>query len=179
MPDRIILVRHAPAETKDSSRWHDDGDRPRRPSGRKEFKAASRGLALLLDKQGSLGSSPFIRAWETAEMVQCAWEVPKKVAPWTELLPEGHAEDIFESIEDGPIRGDLVLVGHEPLLSQFVGYCLFEERFPAVKFSKGGAVAIDFPKGLRPGSGRILWSLTRRQLARLGKGGKKAIREDE
>jgi phosphohistidine phosphatase len=179
MPDRLILVRHGPAATRDPRKWPEDGDRPLRPAGRKELKEASKGLALLLDQKGMLGSSPYARAWETAAILNSEWKVPKEIVPWTELLPEGHAEEIFERMDDGPLHGDLVLVGHEPLLSQFVGYCVFGERFSAVRFSKGGAVALEFPKGLRPGAGRMLWYLTRRQLMRLGRAGKRGIEEDE
>lgn len=164
---RWVLVRHAPARSRDFASWPDDRDRPLKPSGRKEFVEAARGLAQLLERRGTSATSPLARAKETAELLGKVWGGARSADLWVELEPDGSLEALFRRAQEANGRGDLVLFGHEPLLSRFVAYCLLAEGTSVLKFSKGGAVALDFPGTVRPGGGRLLWALTRGQLQRV------------
>ncbi len=164
---RWILVRHAPAMSRDFSRWPDDRGRPLRPTGVEEFRQAAKGLSSLLTKRGGMSSSPLARTRQTAEMLQKSWGTKRVISYWKELEPDGSTLELFNRAKRSRVAGDLVMVSHEPLLSQFVGLCLFGESTSVLKFSKGGAVALDFPGEVRPGGGRLLWALSRRSLGRL------------
>ncbi len=135
--------------------------RPLRPSGRKEFRGAAKGLSRLLTGRGTIVTSPLARARETAEMLQEAWKGTHRLMEWESLEPERGTAELFRKARSVPGGGDLVLVGHEPQLSRFIGYCIFGEELSAVRFSKGGAVAVDFPGRTEPGGARILWAFTR------------------
>ena len=171
---RWVLLRHAPARSRDFATWPDDRERPLKTNGRKEFVDAARGLAELLERQGSCATSPLARARETASILGSVWTPAGRAVGWTELEPDASLEALFLRARTAKGQGDLVLVGHEPLLSRFVGYCLSGEGLSVLKFSKGGAVALDFPGPLRPGGGRLLWALTRGQLRRVR--GKRPLR---
>jgi phosphohistidine phosphatase SixA len=58
----------------------------------------------------------------------------------------------------------VVIVGHEPTLGEFVGMALTGEGVSFARLTKGGAACLEFPRSLRPGSARLLWLLTRKQL---------------
>ena len=58
-----------------------------------------------------------------------------------------------------------MIVGHEPTLAEFVGLALTGEGVSVIRLTKGGAACLEFPSAVRPGSGRLLWLLTRKQLA--------------
>ena len=165
MPEhRWVLVRHAPAMPRDPARWPGDRDRPIRPSGKIEFEEAAAGLAPLLGNKGTLVTSPLTRARETSAIVSRWWKNGGNPRIWPELEPEVAPSALFDRARAFRGSGDLVLVGHEPLLSSFAGYCIMGEGLSVLKLSKGGAVALEFPGKVRPGAARILWALTRNQL---------------
>jgi phosphohistidine phosphatase len=166
---RIILVRHAQAMTRDRVRWPNDENRPLAPEGMREFERATRGLTLLLDGKGKIVSSPCTRARQTADILRSAWPRGGAPALWKELSPDTSPSLLIHRLEKERVKGDLVLFGHEPHLSRFVGLAVSGEPLSAVKFYKGGAVAIEFAQRPRPGGARILWALSRRQLMMLGK----------
>lgn len=165
---RWVLLRHAPARTRDFARWPDDRARPLRPSGRKEFRQAADALARLLSEEGEVASSPMARSLETADILAKEWPPARRKETWEELSPEGSPSALFARALRSRSRGDLVLVGHEPDLSRFVGFCLTGGDLSVLRFARGGAVALDFPGEVRPGGGRLLWLLTRGQLRKLG-----------
>lgn len=166
---RWVLLRHAPAAPRDFTLWPDDHGRPLRESGRKEFRQAAKGLAALLEEQGQMAVSPLARAQETAQILAKEWPASRHLGAWPELRPEASLEELFGRAKAVKGTGDLVLVGHEPELSQFVGYCLTGEPTSILKFARGGAVAIDFPARIRPHGGRLLWAVTRSQLRRISR----------
>jgi phosphohistidine phosphatase len=167
-PHRLVVLRHAPAEHRDPRRWRNDDKRPLRSDGRKEFREAARALGHLLSTRGHVAVSPLTRALETAEILGEAWAPARRPVLWEELRPTASALKLLERVAatSGP-RGDYVVVGHEPQLSRLVGLATTGEALPVVQFSKGGAVALDFPARLVPGGARIGWALTRSQLRRI------------
>ena len=166
---RVILVRHAPALSRDPRRWPDDDHRPLRPEGKREFRRAARGLGRLLSPEGTVSVSPLTRALQTAELLGRAWRPAQAPSIWDELRPEVGTNTLLARLAKEPWNGERVLVGHEPQVSRFVGYATTGEGVSFVRASKGGAIALDFPERVAPAGGRIAWSLTRGQLGRLGR----------
>jgi phosphohistidine phosphatase len=166
---RWIVLRHAPAAPRDFARWPDDHGRPLNLEGRKQFRQAARGLRGILEHDGQIASSPLKRAEETTSLLHAAWPAARMLGIWPELRPDAGIGELFTRARGVRGTGDLVLVGHEPELSRFVGFCLTGQPTSVLKLARGGAVAIDFPGSTRPGSGRLLWVLTRSQLRKLGR----------
>lgn len=165
----LYLVRHGPATVRDPRRWQDDSGRPLSPEGARATRDAARAFAREARTVTHIASSPARRATRTAEI--WAEELPGKlkVEVWPELDMERSAEEALRRValtwRDG--EGG-VLVGHAPGLADLIGLSLTGEAIPLAHLSKAGACAIEFPRKVAPGAGRLEWLLTRKQwLARL------------
>jgi len=103
----IYLLRHGDAEPDQG-----DGDAARRLTARGEAQALAAGqaMALLGLRVDCCLASPRIRAWRTAELA-C-----RPLGPEPELsAPIGSGD--FDTLELTAGLGDVLLVGHEPVLS--------------------------------------------------------------
>jgi len=163
---RIVLVRHGPAEERDPVRWPNDDRRPLTSKGRSQTRRAAKGLARVTPPVHRMASSAAERAVDTAEMVRHALDDAPKLETWPELAPGNLPQVILNRLRRSVRPGqDLLLVGHEPTLAEFVGLALVGDGVPVVHLTKGGAACLEFPHGVKPGAGRLVWLLTRKQLA--------------
>lgn len=163
---RVVIVRHGPAEERDPVRWPNDARRPLTNKGRAQTRRAAKGLARVTDPIARVVSSAAERAVATAEMVRSALDDPPKLETWPELAPGNLPNPIFDRLRRAARPGqEVVLVGHEPTLAEFIGLALVGDDVSVVHLTKGGAACLEFPAGLKPGSARLVWLLTRKQLA--------------
>jgi phosphohistidine phosphatase len=171
MPDpsrgiHVVVLRHGPAEVRDPARWPDDGLRPLSTKGAQQTRRLARGLARLLGPVSCLATSPATRARQTAEILGRTLDPPRRATPWRELDAGTLAAPILLRLRrEARSRREVVIVGHEPTLAEFVGLSLTGEGVSVVRLTKGGAACLEFPRAVRPGSARLLWLLTRKQLA--------------
>jgi phosphohistidine phosphatase len=159
----LYLVRHAIAFDPDPSRWADDRDRPLTPNGEKRFARAARGLAELVQSVDVVLSSPFARAWRTAELLHNAgWPEPARC----EALEAGRAAaEVLQALQPHASSSAVALVGHEPGMHELASYLLTAEANHAqVEFRKGGVARLSLDGALRPGSATLLWLLPPRVL---------------
>jgi len=163
---RVIAVRHGPAEVRDPARWPDDDQRPLTRKGETETRRAARGLAHVVRSADRLATSNADRALRTAELIRKELEEAPVPETWEELAPGNLSTPIFDRIRRSARAHETVLlVGHEPTLAEFVGEALTGEGLSVVHLTKGGAVCLEFSNSVRPGAGRLVWLLTRKQLA--------------
>ena len=66
----LYVVRHAVARERDANLWPDDSKRPLTPRGEERFRHAAGGILRLVSEVGAVLSSPFVRAWRTAELLE-------------------------------------------------------------------------------------------------------------
>jgi phosphohistidine phosphatase len=166
---RLVVVRHGPAEVRDPARWPDDGLRPLSSKGTEQTRRVAKGLAGLLGPVSCLASSPAVRALRTAEILARALDPPRRVTVWPELDTGNLAAPILQRLRHEAKPGkEIVIVGHEPTLAEVAGLALTGEGVSILHLSKGGAACLEFPRTVRPGSARLLWLLTRKQLADAG-----------
>jgi phosphohistidine phosphatase SixA len=164
---RVVVVRHGPAALRDPARWPDDDLRPLTPKGATQTRAAAKGLARLLDRNVRLVASPAVRCRVTAELVRRALDPVPRIEYWEELGPGALAGPIFARLTAAArARQELVIVGHEPTLAEFIGIALTGEGTPFTRLGKPSAVCLEFPAAVRPGAARLRWMLTRKQMAR-------------
>jgi phosphohistidine phosphatase len=163
---RVIVLRHGPAESRDPSRWPDDTLRPLSAKGVIQTRRGARGLGRLVDTVGHLASSPALRATRTAELVAAELDRPRRIELWPELAPDRTAASLFARVARvARPNHPLLLVGHEPSLTELVGLAVTGETVAFAHLAKGGAACFEFPSAVRPGAARLLWLLTRKQLA--------------
>jgi phosphohistidine phosphatase len=156
----LYLVRHAAAFERDPDRWPDDSRRPLTPEGEEEFRVIARGLATLVSRVDVVLSSPYLRAWRTAQILSelNSWPTPEP-APVLEptLPPEKAAREVL-SYSDAE---SIAVVGHRPGLHELAAY-LLTGRGDALEIGlkKGGVACIRFDGDPAPGAGELRWLLT-------------------
>ncbi len=155
----LYLVRHAVAHKRDAERWPDDSKRPLTPQGEEDFRPAARGLGGILPSVEALLSSPFARAWRTAEILAAEAPWPDPV-PFPALEPEVPPHKALIALETYAGASCVALVGHRPGLHELASYLLTGDAEGLdVKIKKGGAVCIRFEGFPEPGAGRLRWLL--------------------
>lgn len=147
---RIHLLRHAHAG--DPLAWDGpDAARPLSRKGRRQAAALGAFLAAAEVRPERIVSSPKVRARETADIVGAALGV-------TRVLDARLADDCdVRGLEDvvGTAGGrDVMVVGHDPYLSELFGELLGAR---GLAMPKGSIATIDIRRPLRPGGGELRW----------------------
>jgi len=139
--NRLYLLRHGIAVPHGTPDIPDD-DRPLTSEGEKGVKKVARGLRRLGIKLDRIVTSPLPRARRTAEVVA-------DVLGKTELLEDAdalRAGNSASSIRDWVAErteSRLMLVGHNPSLTDLVGLLITGNQAPAIcELRKGGVAAL-------------------------------------
>ena len=160
----LLFIRHGIAEDRDPEIWPDDHQRPLTAKGIRRFRRVARCLRELCPEVEAVWSSPLVRAWQTAEILEeeAEWPAPEQLDA---LKPGASPEALlsFLSRRSSIDRG--VLVGHEPGLSEAISFFLSgPEATVTVEMKKGGVASLRFGKSLRAGAGKLCWVATPRVL---------------
>lgn len=156
----LYLVRHAAARDRNPELWPDDSLRPLTPEGEEAFRRATAGLAALAPRVDALLSSPFERAWRTAEILAEleGWPDPKPSASLEPTLPPDKATYALEDYADADV---VAVVGHRPCLHELAAYLLTGEAQGAdLTIKKGGVLCVRFDGPPAPGAGQLRWLAT-------------------
>jgi phosphohistidine phosphatase len=156
----VYLIRHAVAHKRDQERWPDDSRRPLTSEGEEEFEVAARGLARVVPEVELLLSSPYERAWRTAEILaeQAGWPVPEKLPA---LEPDFPPDKVVTAIQTYQGEQSIALTGHRPCLHELAAYLLTGDTGGAdMKIKKGGVVCIEFNDAPKAGAGKLRWLFT-------------------
>jgi len=151
----LYLVRHAVAYKRDPDRWPDDSERPLTPEGEEYFSEAARGLGRIVPEVEVLLSSPYERAWRTAEILagRAGWPAPEK---FPALEPEVPPEKVVLALQSHAGRRSIALSGHRPGLHELAVYLLTGDTEGAdMKIKKGGVVCIEFDDTPKAGAGKL------------------------
>jgi phosphohistidine phosphatase len=166
----VYLVRHAIADRRDVVRWPNDDERRLTAQGIARFRSAARGLGRIVREVEVVLSSPYTRAWETAELLhdEIAWPVPERCPELEASRAPGAALDVLLGVRD---RSSAALVGHEPYLSRLASLLLSgEENAIDLELKKGGVALLAFAGDPRPGGALLRWSVTPKILRSLDPG---------
>ena len=154
---RLYFLRHGIADWPD---WDParDHERPLTKEGLKKMKELARALADLGLKIDAILSSPYTRAYQTADIVAGRLGLEVKIEP---LLAPGFAYDklaeIARPFDDSQA---LLLVGHEPSFSMVIAELIGGGR---VQMKKGALARVDVNRELQ---GELVWLLQPKVLAR-------------
>lgn len=150
----LLIVRHAIAFEHDPLRWPDDAERPLTMEGEVAFRKAARGLATLVGPPVVQLSSPFVRAWRTAEILaeEAGWPAPE---PFKALEAGRDAHGVLDELNDIQSGPTVALVGHEPMLSELIGLLV---GGASVEMKKGGVARVD-AHSVNPGGATLRWLL--------------------
>lgn len=153
---QIYLLRHAIAE--DPKPGMPDSERALTSEGERKLRdILKRAKGGGLDPTKIL-SSPFRRAFETANLAAKALDFPESIITTKTLVPSSNAQETWDEIRLYKGEPSLLLVGHEPAMGQMTGYLLGVPELQ-IDFKKGAMVRVDVPSlGVRP-RGVLKWML--------------------
>lgn len=176
----LYFMRHGIALPPETSSHTSDRDRPLSPKGTKRVRKAAKGIYRLGISFDAVLSSPFLRARQTADIVAGALRKEITTEEIFGLAPERSVADLMADLTPYKHRDHLLLVGHEPSLSDILSHLLHGQAGTkiAVKFKKGTVCRI-FVDVLPPtGPATLEWLLTPKQLRLLGTGPAKRRHHD-
>ncbi len=153
----IYVLRHGIAE---------EGHAGQPDSQRRLTKEGKSKLSDVLERARDTGvrpdvilTSPFVRAVETAKIAAETLKYEAPLIPVPELTPDGSPEQVWQEVRNHSEAEELLIAGHEPLLSQLVAYLLGSPALQ-VDMKKGALVAIDCAQLRGQPRGVLLWMLT-------------------
>ncbi|HEX3595704.1 MAG TPA: histidine phosphatase family protein [Polyangiaceae bacterium] len=166
----IIVVRHGVAMDRDEAAANAvaDEDRPLTPKGRRRMKEAAKGVARLASGAELLLSSPLLRATQTAKLVRRAFDDDIGYRETPALIPHAEPAELARALTEEPSLPSVLVVGHEPHLGRFIGWCLAGQSKALVELDKGGACLLRFSDVPSAGEGQLVWLLSQRLLRRVG-----------
>jgi phosphohistidine phosphatase len=159
----LYLLRHGIAVEPFSPRYPRDFDRVLTPKGKRKMRVIAKAMKKMELSFDLVLSSPSLRARETAEIVAAA--LKHKVELLDALAPDGSSKKLLSFLERvKPAPENVLLVGHEPSMSQLISLLVSGDAGIAVVMKKGGLCRLSVGS-LRHGRCAALeWLLTPAQL---------------
>ena len=165
----LYILRHGQAGERDSMKYPDDRERPLTSKGIERLARQVRGINALGICPDMILTSPLVRAVQTSEVVlegladEVRLEYSNSLMPWAEP-----GELLDELREEHATEHTIMVVGHEPHLSSLISLVSSGTLDCAIRLKKGALCKLRIPT-LGPGRcGRIEWSLTPKQMSKLG-----------
>ncbi len=166
----LYLLRHGIAVARDEPGNETDGERPLTVKGVKRMRKAARGLRRAGISFDAILTSPLLRARQTAEIVAQALGLENQIEEISGLAPESSVDHLIFGLTRFQNREHLLLVGHEPLLSDTWSFLLAGKNGVDLIFDlkKGGICRIEIDNLPPSKPGTLHWFLAPKQLRLLG-----------
>jgi len=157
---RLYFLRHGPAGDRDT--WQgSDFDRPLTADGKKRIACEAKTIAGLDLGIGLVVTSPLVRARQTAQIVVDELDLRDALVEDERVGLSFSTRALEEILRAHADRSALMLVGHEPSMSQTVGELIGGGN---VDFKKGALAAVEVARH-SPLAGRLLWLAAPKLLA--------------
>jgi phosphohistidine phosphatase len=164
----LYIMRHGAAEQ--ASAEIEDRDRRLTARSRTKVREAAAGMRALKVAFDLILTSPFARAAETADIVAAESAGAPKAEPAPKLAGGIPAAEILASLRGVLEKKNVLIVGHEPALSQLASLLLTgSTEAMRIRLKPGGCVALELEEGSHSGGAQLRWMLTQRQLRRAGR----------
>ena len=145
----LYIVRHAIAEQRDDiNNAQDDSQRALTDEGRRKMRRIARALKEMEAPIDLILTSPYLRAADTARILQKKLDLKKENLVVTEnLAPFGDPDQLVKEINEryGAVE-NLALVGHEPGLSRLISVLLSGDPTLPIILKKGGICRLSVDK---------------------------------
>jgi phosphohistidine phosphatase len=113
-------------------------------------------------------SSPYVRARQTAEIVARILDTEKRLKFSAHLASDGDAEDLISELKrQRPAIGSVLLVGHEPYLSQLISVLLTGGSDLRLTLKKGGLCKLMVQRWTYGRCAILEWLITPRQMTQM------------
>lgn len=164
----LLLIRHAIAEDRGAfaATGRPDRERPLTTRGIARMEQAAQGLQVAVPELGAVGTSPYVRARQTADIVGQRYGAA--VTETASLEPGARPEAFAEWLRALALTRCVAAVGHEPNLSEFAAWLATGSADPVFSFKKGGACLLNFAGPIAAGTGELRWVISPTLLRQLG-----------
>ena len=162
---QLLVIRHAIAMEREewAKSGRPDSDRPLTDTGRRRMRKNARGLQRFSPHPDLIGTSPWLRAADTARVVAETLGV-ERMETIDVMLPDRHPRELAEWLNERSELSAVAVVGHEPHLGELVTWLIGGNQGTNIEFKKGGACLLDFGGKVDASSAMLLWHLTPSQL---------------
>jgi phosphohistidine phosphatase len=155
----LYVIRHADAVPLGQRGITSDEQRPLTEAGKGQCQVVVRALRRLGVKLDRLLTSPLVRARQTAEAIREGWGAgAPKIVECELLAPGGKKRLLMERLREQHVDS-LGVVGHNPDLSELVGWFLGEKR-AGINLEKAGLACVEFDGIPGKGTGHLAWLIT-------------------
>lgn len=155
----LYVIRHAEAIPLGERGVTEDWERPLTEAGHGQSRAIAVALKKLGVKFDRVLTSPLVRARETAEGMRKGWGEPAPAIVTCELLvPGAKKRELLERLREQHVDS-LAVIGHNPDLSELVGWFV-GEKHAGINLEKAGLACMEFDGIPGKGSGHLAWLVT-------------------
>ena len=160
----LYFMRHGIAEDRATGKNTDDRQRTLTPKGIKRIQKEAKALIRMSLSFDRILTSPLARARETAKIIAQSLQLEDRLAEIEQLGPDRSVQELLSGLAAYAGDKNILLVGHEPLLSSTVSFLVSEKSAVHIELKKGGLCCLQVD-GIRPKkSAVLLWALTPKQL---------------
>jgi phosphohistidine phosphatase len=161
----LFILRHGLAVEPGSPGFATDSDRPLTPKGERKLKKITQAIEKLELSFDWILSSPYLRARQTAEIVAQGLGLRKKLELNEVLIPGGSSRKLIQLInERRPTPNEVLLVGHEPYLSDLISLLISDDAGFPVTMKKGGLCNLAIESLQHGQCAALEWLLTPKQM---------------
>lgn len=139
---KLYLVRHAIAIIRGTSGYDDDSLRPLTQKGRDKMQRIAHALKKLDVAPDLIVSSPYIRASQTSAILAQVLKYKEELSYSDFLMPMSEPDDMIGEINEKYSVDKLMLVGHEPNLSNLISLLLAGNPDLSIRLKKGGVCCL-------------------------------------
>src|ERR1051325_5596362 len=158
---KLYILRHGEAADHNDPRFENDADRPLTIRGTQRTKQLAHALRQWEISFGSILSSPLVRARETAEIVARSLRLSGRLDFSEQLAPTGDMEKLIEQLNAlRPLPTSILLVGHEPYLSNLISLLCAGGPNLSVTLKKGGLCRMEAEQLHYARCARLEWLLS-------------------
>jgi phosphohistidine phosphatase len=161
----LFIMRHGEAGTRVNSPAR-DGERSLTTVGRREVRKVAKTLKDWRLDLDLVVTSPLKRAAETSKIVSDEVR-PGKVEVWNELLPEAKWTELTARLSKLKSGSSVLLVGHEPFLTGFIGGLISDGGNSRIALKKSGVAKVRVERFVPSAIGELRWLLTAKQISML------------
>ena len=164
----LYILRHAIAVPRETEGFRRDSDRPLTAAGSRKLRRVVRGMKVLGLSFDLILTSPYLRALQTAEIVANEMGAEKKLEQTSHLAPDGDPRALIHLVASRcTARESVLVVGHEPYLSELISVLVSGSTRPAINMKKAGLCKL-IAEELRFGRCASLeWLLAPAQMVRM------------
>jgi phosphohistidine phosphatase len=163
----LYIMRHGIAAERSAAAFADDTKRPLTPEGKKKTRECVAGLVRTGFEPDWIVTSPLVRAAETAAIVTDEVGSRAPVDTCDALLPGGSPEPLITFLAKRSDRRHVLVVGHEPDLSELAARLIGAGRHANLSFKKAGCCLISFLEFPPKSPGQLVWWLTPKLMRKL------------